>query len=317
MRTYWDWYYTQKAARMHPGKEDICMKNQPNPPTAYEVIASFKAAMAAQGIATDDPIIADGQLHRIHIKGHKSGSLNGAYVLHLDGHPAGYFEDFTAGIKTNWKLEGSEQHPLDPDYQKQIEAAKTERAQQRLILELQAAEKARYIWHKAQLTHPCHPYLIRKGIQPHGAKHGRSGALILPLYNTDNAIVNLQFIHDNGTKRFLKGARKKGCFWWLGQKTDTVLIAEGFATTASLFEATGFLTIIAYDAGNLETVAKIIRERQPAANIVICADNDESGIGQEKANRAAHAVNGLVAVPPITGDFNDFAKQLQGGSNGR
>lgn len=41
-------------------------------------------------IVTDDPIIADGQLHRFRIQGHKSGTLNGAYALHLDGNPAGY-----------------------------------------------------------------------------------------------------------------------------------------------------------------------------------------------------------------------------------
>ena len=291
------------------------MKNQSNAPTAYEVIASFKAAMAEQGIVTDAQIIADGQLHRIHIEGHKSGSLNGAYVLHLDGTPAGYFENFTTGLKVKWKLEGSEQHPLDPEYQKQIEAAKTEREKQRLIAEQQAAEKARYIREKSPLAE-SHTYLARKAIPPYGTRIARDGRLALPMYDHKNRICNLQFISEDGTKRFLKGGKKKGCFWWLGQNTDTILIAEGFATAASLHLHTGYLTIIAYDAGNLEAVAKIIRERQATAKIVVCADNDESGIGQEKANRAAHAVNGLVALPPITGDFNDWAKQIQGGGNG-
>lgn len=299
-----------------PGQQGLSMKNQPNKPTVYEIIEGFKAAMAEHGLITDTPIIADGQLHRFHIQGHKSGSLNGAYVLHLDGNPAGYFEDFTTGIKTNWKLEGSEQQPIDPETQKQIDQAKTERTRKRLIEEQEAAQKAQYIHNKAPLADTSNAYLTRKQIQPHGAKQGRDGALILPLYNAKKELVNLQFIQPDGTKRFLKGGKKKGCFWWIGAKNDTILIGEGFSTCASLFEATLYLTVIAYDAGNLEAVAKIIRERQPTANIVICADNDESGIGQEKANKAAHAVNGLVALPPMTGDFNDWAKQIQGGGNG-
>lgn len=292
------------------------MTNQPNKPTAYEIIDAFKAAMAEHGLMTDAPIIADGQLHRIHINGHKSGTLNGAYVLHLDGKPAGYFEDFTAGIKTKWKLEGSEPQTLDHECLKQIEAAKTERTRQRLLAEQQAAEKANVIWKKYHFADPCNFYLDRKGIQPHGVKQTYQYSLIVPLYNADKKLVNLQFINPDGSKRFLRGGKKRGCFWWLGKKTNTVLVAEGFATAASLYEATGLLTVIAYDAGNLEPVAKIIRDRYPTARIVICADNDPSGIGQAKANNAALAVNGLVAMPPMSGDFNDWAKQIQGGGNG-
>lgn len=292
------------------------MKNQPNAPTAHEIVTRFKAAMEENGIVTDAPIIADGRLHRCQIKGHKSGSLNGAYVLHLDGKPAGYFEDFTTGLKVKWKLQGYEQQPLDQGAQKQIDKAKTEREKQRLIAEQQAAGKANYIW-RVSPEAESHPYFLKKMVFPYGTRIARDGRLILPLFDHKNRICNLQFISADGSKRFLKGGKKKGCFWWFGQNTDTILIAEGFATAASLHLNTGYLTIIAYDAGNLEAVAKIIRERQPTANIVVCADNDESGIGQEKANRAAHAVNGLVAFPPITGDFNDWAKQLQGGGDGR
>lgn len=292
------------------------MTNQPNKPAAYEIIDAFKAAMAEHGIITDAPIIADGKLHRFHINGHKTGSLNGAYVLHLDGKPAGYFEDFTTGIKINWKLEGYEPLPLDPEYLKQIEQAKSERTRLRLIAEQEAAQKANYIHNKAPLANPESAYLIRQQIKGHGAKQGRDDAIILPIYNANKDLVNLQFIQPDGTKRFLKGGKKKGCFWWIGCESDEVLIAEGFATAASLFEATWNYTIIAFDAGNLEPVAKIIRQQYPTARIVICADNDDSGTGQIKANQAAFAVNGLVAMPPITGDFNDWVKQIQGGGNG-
>jgi putative DNA primase/helicase len=282
----------------------------PNPPpklSAYEVIEAFKASMTEHGLSTDDPIFADGKLHRIHIDGHKQGTLNGAYVLHLDGTPAGYFEDFSTGQRYNWKLPGSEHKPPDPEERKRIEAAKSECQSKRQREQAEAAQKATYVWSKAALAQSDHTYLAKKKIKPHGAKQAISAALILPLYGQDNRLVNLQFIHTDGNKRFLKNGQKKACFWWLGKQSETILIAEGFATAATLFEATGYLTVIAYDAGNLEAVAKIIRQRQPQAKIIVCADNDASGTGQAKANQAALAVDGYVALPPMIGDFNDYA----------
>lgn len=268
--------------------------------------------MAEHGLSTDAPIIADGQLHRIRISGHKRGTLNGAYVLHLDGTPAGYFEDFSTGQRFNWKLPGSEPKPPDPEERKRIEAAKADRQTKRQREQTAAAQKAAYIWSKAALAQSSHPYLTNKKINPHGAKQAISSALILPLYDQDKHLVNLQFIHTDGNKRFLKNGQKKGCLWWLGKLSKTILIAEGFATAATLFESTGHLTVIAYDAGNLEAVAKIIRQRQPQAKIIICADNDASGTGQAKANQAALAVDALVALPPTQGDFNDYANALKG-----
>lgn len=269
----------------------------PNPPpklSAYEVIEAFKTSMADNGLSTDAPIIGDGQLHRIRINGHKRGTLNGAYVLHLDGTPAGYFEDFSTGQLYNWKLRGSEHKPPDPEELKRIEAAKAERETKGQRKQAAAAKKAQYIWSICPKAQSSHPYLAKKKIKPHGAKQTISGALLLPLYDQNKQLVNLQFIHTDGNKRFLKNGQKKECFWWLGKATETILIAEGFATAATLYEATGFLTVIAYDAGNLEAVAKIIRSRQPLAKIIICADNDASGTGQVKANQAALAVDAYV-----------------------
>jgi putative DNA primase/helicase len=277
-------------------------------------IAEFKTAMAGHGIITDAHIIADGQLHRFYIEGHKKGSLNGAYTLHLDGIPAGWFTDFTTGVEVKWRLAGSERQSPDPEVLKRIESAKTERRRAKLIAEQATAEKAQYVFGKAPFADLNNAYLVRKGIRPYGSKQGRNGSLILPLFDTDKKLVNLQFVNADGTKRFLRGGKKAGCFWWIGKNTETILIAEGFATAASLHEATGHLTFVAYDAGNLEPVAKIIRSKFITAAIIICADNDESGIGEIKANKAALAVNGLVAMPPMTGDFNDWAAQI-GGKN--
>lgn len=65
-------------------------------------IDEFKNAMLDHGVIPPDHIIGDGLLHRFKI----DGKLNGAYVLHLDGQPAGYFEDFKQKIKSTWKGSG-------------------------------------------------------------------------------------------------------------------------------------------------------------------------------------------------------------------
>lgn len=85
-----------------------------------------------------------------------------------------------------------------------------------------------------------------------------------------------------------------------------MLIAEGFATAASLHQHTGHQTFIAYDAGNLAKVAKIVRAKNPDAEIIIMGDNDESGTGQEAAKAAALACGGKYLIPPTIGyDWND------------
>ena len=119
-------------------------------------------------------------------------------------------------------------------------------------------------------------------------------------------MVNLQFIGADGTKRFLSGGEKKGCFNWLGEETDKILICEGFATAASLYEESGCLTIIAFDAGNLKSASMAIKSLAPDAAIIICGDNDESGTGQKAARAAALAVGGKYILPATIGhDWND------------
>ena len=100
-------------------------------------------------------------------------------------------------------------------------------------------------------------------------KHRKLKKIIL-LYNSGGELVNLQFISETGGKRFLSGGKKKGCFYCAGESdTSKILICEGFATAASVYENTGYLTVIAFDAGNLKEVAITIRAFVPDAEIII------------------------------------------------
>lgn len=128
-----------------------------------------------------------------------------------------------------------------------------------------------------------------------------------PCKDKAKQIVNLQFIQPDGTKRFLSGGKKKGCFAVIGTAKDIIQVCEGWATGASLHQETGHFTVVALDAGNLESVAVIIRKLYPMSQIIICGDNDESGTGQKAARAAALAVGGKYIIPAIVGmDFNDF-----------
>ncbi|MBS3955045.1 MAG: toprim domain-containing protein [Methylomicrobium sp.] len=273
-----------------------------------DVIQQFKTAMQDHGIEPPDSIIADGTLQRFKI----DGKLNGAYCLHLDNKPAGFFQDFKQGIKQTWKA-ASGYMPLSEFQKQQLTKKRFEDEQSRQALEVSkhrdAAIKAVSIWAKAEPAPAAtanHPYLIKKQIQAHGARSGRDNTLIIPIYAPDKALVNLQFISPTGGKRFLAGGQKKGCFAVIRGTTERILIAEGYATAASLNESTGHQVFVALDAGNLVPVSIEIRKLFPDSELIICGDNDLSGVGQKAAHDAALACHGAYLIPKVPGHhFND------------
>jgi putative DNA primase/helicase len=144
--------------------------------------------------------------------------------------------------------------------------------------------------------------------------------LLIPLYNEAGELRSLQAIFPekhielDRDKDMLPGGALAGLFWWIGAKTEKVLIAEGFATAATLHEDTSYRVYVAFTANNLLAVGRIVRGKLPEAEIVFCADNDKSNgnPGLTKAIEAAEQIDGAVAVPPNFGDFNDYAIFLKG-----
>ena len=224
----------------------------------------------------------------------------------LIGCPAGYFQDFKTGISQTWRS-GNGFHPVSYALLQQIKEAKLQREAEQRQKHAEAAEKARYIWSQSKpiAEQSEHAYLVNKRIQPHGARL-RGDALVIPIFNEQDQLVNLQFINPHGEKRFLSGGRKKGCFHILGDLSERLLICEGVSTGASLYEESGQRVVIAFDAGNLLPVAKNVRELSPNSEIIICGDNDLSGVGQTRAREAALSIGGKVLIPKISGtDWND------------
>ena len=143
------------------------------------------------------------------------------------------------------------------------------------------------------------------------------GRLVVPIRNKDRELRSLQFIMADGKKLYLPDGEIKGCYFPIGKPADVICIGEGFATMATVHKATGHACVVAFQCGNVESVANVIRVKFPRATIVLCADDDHKTTGNPglaKATVAARAVNGRLAVPVFPSDradeatdFNDMA----------
>ncbi len=203
---------------------------------------------------------------------------------------------------------------------RRLEGEDTERGQRLKKAKARVAE----IWNAARPATDDHPYAKAKGVKPHGLRlyHGRltikevscDGALIVPLRDSSGQLRSLEFITDNGEKRFFPGGRKSGHYFTLGEADAVLVISEGWATGAAIHQATGYATAIAFDAGNMRLVAEALRNKFPRLRFVLAADNDldkKRNVGVETAHKAARAVDGLVAIPELNGAKCDFADVLK------
>jgi putative DNA primase/helicase len=165
-------------------------------------------------------------------------------------------------------------------------------------------------WATAASADPCHPYLVHKGLAaPHGAR--QIGKRLMLAFSVAGRVTTLQFISPDGSKPFLEDGRKAGSYFAIGGPLRSVLvIAEGFATGASIFEATSLPVAVAGDAGNLEPVARSLISRHADVRFVIAGDNDASRVGEVRGREAAVAVDGVFLMPDEVGlDFNDLAQR--------
>jgi putative DNA primase/helicase len=274
-----------------------------------EALSQFQEAMAQEGIVCKEPLTADGKLHRFHVHGDKPGKRNGWYIVFRDGLTAGAFGCWKRGISQTWyakdtrTLSAREKIALKT----QLKQAEALRQKEQEAQYKEAAERAQRLWENAQ-TCLSHPYLTAKKVKPYGLRIDRR-RLLIPLRNTKGEIQTLQFIHDDGKKMFLPGGRKKGGFFAIPGNCETLLLCEGYATGASLYDVYKKPVIVAFDAGNLLSVGQAIRAKHPRAKIINCADNDENTPGNPgltKAREAAKIIGAKVVYPPICGDFNDW-----------
>ena len=303
---------------------------------------------AAYGLALVGELRADGEFHGLGTNQDRRGAKPFRYCVHLDEPQNVYFVDLKRGISGTWLPKGQES--LDPVERerrwRKYEARWAERERETAGRHAKAAERARGWWRVSAPASPEHPYLRRKGVGVHGVRllprwerriYGEDRAfetikvenvLIVPMKDETGRLWSVQAIFPevcpalDRDKDFLPRGRKRGLFHFMGKRTETVCLAEGYATAASIHEATGYRAVVCFDAGNLPIVAVTIRGMLPEARIVVCGDNDapdnrgrRAGMKRPRKRRHWWAVDG--ALPPVEGaDFNDFAVMLREGHHG-
>ena len=268
-------------------------------------------AMRSAGLDPPDCITMDGKIHRFQSDS-KRPEKTGWYCLYRDGIPAGAFGCWRADVDELWRADiGRElSYRESLEHEARMIEAKAARDAELIEERERAARIASSAWEKAKEA-VSHPYLSSKGVQGHGARLADDGRLMLPLYDSNGRLSSIQYIDKDGRKLFLSGGAVKGCFTVIGQLEGarTRFVAEGYATAATVHEATGEPCIVAYSASNLPAVAKAMREMLGAsADIAIVADNDASGTGQKQGRIAAENAGARLIIPPEVGDVNDYAK---------
>lgn len=277
----------------------------------------FIDAIASAGLVPPEKLIIDGEIHRFSSNG-KPNDDAGWYSINDEYIPVGAFGCWRSGVLEKWRADIG--RDLSPDEHLHVrERAESQR------LKREAEKESRYkdakiraddIWSNAQNASD-HEYLIRKKIKANGVR-SQGSDLIVPV-RQGKQITSLQFITHAGEKRFLAGGQVQGSYFSIGdlEGAAALCICEGFATGASIHEATGLPVAVAFNAGNLLAVSETLRLAFPNLPIILCADDDyatDGNPGLTKAKEAAIKIGGRLAIPQFGAnrpdkatDFNDLA----------
>ncbi len=274
--------------------------------------------MQAQGLRVDYLEIT-GEIVRVPvnelagIKQDSSGQKSGYYVVNeLNGNYFATFGNWKTGFEGKWSSINTQSMTTEQreGLQRQLQEAKERHQEAKKQQQNEMAEKVKG-WFESYTGVLEHEYLTNKKVKNYGLKQYQD-LLVCPVYSTRGDIRSLQYISKNGEKRFAKNSEIKGNIFLVGadindiSKLDKIILAEGYATCASIFEATQIPVACVFSANFVMAVALQIRELS-GARIIVALDNDESGVGEKKAQECVQAVpNSCVRLPSERGDFNDL-----------
>ena len=227
----------------------------------------------------------DREFRRCYVKGDRSGTKNGWYVLNQEADRFwGVYGSHKTSERHTWASRDRTGFGVSELTHKQVKKPPCPIAT---------------IWDSARAPDPSHTYLIKKHVSGEGLRQsGRQ--LLIPYRDIHGKLMALGTIKPDGTKLLLRGSKPRGAFMTLGTILDRVLICEGYATAASCYLATQVATVVAGSAENLVPVACAIREQNPKLEIVIMADDDHEcavNKGLRCAKEAAANVGGIVLIP--------------------
>lgn len=225
-------------------------------------------------------------------------------VKHLDGHTYGYIINTNKNI-CSWTRRGTDEKgcfvldakPFTLPYKSFKQQLHQEHKKEQQAYFDKATDLAKYYF-GLQDVGSSTPYLDRKRVRKYNCKSDVEGNVIIPLrilVQDKNGLTNayiktIQTIKPDGSKLLAKGGQKKGAMGLLNiakqllpkpcnkakmdEFTGEIIVAEGYATAATIAQLTNYLTIMAIDAGNIKEVVKQVRLAYPKARIIIAADND-------------------------------------------
>lgn len=292
---------------------------------AGDPVTEFRQVLENAGLVLEKDPEMDGEIHRVPTRDDRRGSQSGAYKAYLDGRPSGWYRDYRSADNspTTWTFSRAEN--IDPLARLHLKAsAQQNRDEKERKLQQQYNKQAgyarSYLNGLPQAT--AHEYLTRKGIRAApGVRLNNKNELVIPFSNGRGEIRSYQRIPVTGGKdaRILKGSEKSGNWFAFGTPENgrPLLFAEGYATAASLHEATGHPVLMTIDADNMINVAKNARKIWTDSPFVFCADNDHQrkiNKGVSSAKKAAASTHGEVIIPAFTEaekaqgltDFNDL-----------
>lgn len=319
-----------------------------------------------QSAGLDVYSIETGRLVRCKIDGDRGNQKTGWYSLHELRIENG--DTLIVGAYGNWR-DGSDPQTGKPLSRKidlkKVELTNDERdaikaritadrkraENQRKAKAEKAARRAEKTW--KQCSEDGHSeYLNKKKVKAYGVRFSPSGNLVIPLHDAKGKIHGLQVIYSDPEVKKKKGRdkdfwpvglTKRGHFFMIGSPTRVIIVVEGYATGASIFEATqgAYAVIVTFDAGNILPAAQNLKKRYRKAQILIAADDDYLGrcrscrkstpvaeetcqhcgephgktnVGINSASAAALAVGGVWQIPQFEDrgthkwtDFNDLA----------
>ena len=322
------WYVGLRAdmAKLERWNPDNVLVQGPTMKPREEFAQAMRSASLFTGRnAQGDHPIMDGKRHRVPVEGGKKSAFDGFYVGHLDGHPAGRIINNKTGTDITWKSKG---YALSDEEKAKLQAAAAEKLAQRAVEQDKAQEATaqrvgRQMADLVPIEQPT-PYLQAKDIQAHaGVMTDREGQkTYIPAFDAEGKQWTMQYIQENGTKRFAKNSKKEGCFHAVGgmdalTAAPALVISEGYATAAQVAEAVGHATVAAFDSGNLEAVAKALHVKFPHKPVIIVGDDDRHlamthghNPGREKAEAAAQAVGGKAIFPIFAPAENIYPRDL-------
>ena len=259
-----------------------------------------------------DGLIADGEIHRCHSGAKERRNKDGWYsIKEHNGKFYCVYGCWVRGDQGRCSSDGAGSTVNNSEVWELLEA---ERKKQQEIWSVETKNRAFKFVSDCPMCAGVHKYLKKKKVQPYGVLQ-RGNQLIVPVYNPNGEVSSYQLIGETGAKKFMPGGMVGGCCYPIKGNDSVVCVCEGFATGASIHEATGYKVLVAFNAGNIGKVAKSAVEQFPNSNILICADNDHKkpeNIGLVAGKKASDELNIQCVWPTdIDGsDFNDMADEL-------